>query len=130
MLTSISPVAIVKHRPGFGQTVRPIPGAIVASPVLGDWDPDPDYFFHWFRDSAVVIDALRLLHVDGRIGDEALQHLRDFTRFSLGLNRLDGRAAAAEEGRRARVAPTSCSTCARTMTSRASTAMPSPPRRG
>ncbi len=105
MLTSISPVAIVKHRPGFGQTVRPIPGAIVASPVLGDWDPDPDYFFHWFRDSAVVIDALRLLHVDGRIGDEALQHLRDFTRFSLGLNRLDGRAAAAEEGRRARVAP-------------------------
>ena len=105
MLSSISPVSIVKHRPGFGQTVRPIAGAIVASPVLGGWDPDPDYFFHWFRDSAVVIDALRLLYVDRRVGDEALQHLRDFTRFSLALNRLDGRAVAAVPDRRARVAP-------------------------
>jgi glucoamylase len=105
MLSSISPVAIVKHRPGFGQTVRPIAGAIVASPVLGAYDPDPDYFFHWFRDSAVVIDALRLLYLERRIGDEALQHLRDFTRFSLALNRLDGRAAAAVPDRRARVAP-------------------------
>jgi glucoamylase len=105
MLSSISPVSIVKHRPGFGQTVRPIPGAIVASPVLAAYDPDPDYFFHWFRDSAVVIDALRLLHADRRIGDEALQHLRDFTRFSLACNRLDGRAAAAAPHRRARVAP-------------------------
>lgn len=105
MLSSISPVSTVKHRPGFGQIVRPIAGAIVASPVLGAYDPDPDYFFHWFRDSAVVIDALRLLHVDRRVGDEALQHLRDFTRFSLALNRLDGRAAAAVPDRRARVAP-------------------------
>ena len=105
MLASIAPLSIVKHRPGFGQTVRPIAGAIVASPVLGDWKPDPDYFFHWFRDSAVVIDALRLLHVDGRIGAEALQHLRDFTRFSLALNRLDGRVVAAAPDRRGRVAP-------------------------
>jgi glucoamylase len=105
MLKSIAPVAIVKHRPGFGQTVRPIAGAIVASPVLADWDPDPDYFFHWFRDSAVVIDALRLLHADGRVGERALQHLRDFTRFSLALMRLDGRIDAAEPHRRARVAP-------------------------
>lgn len=105
MCRSISPVAIVKHRPGFGQTVQPVPGAIVASPVLASWDPDPDYFFHWFRDSAVVIDALRLLYLDGRIGPEALQHLRDFTRFSLALAGLDGRIDAAAPGRRARVAP-------------------------
>ncbi|RSZ46184.1 MULTISPECIES: glycoside hydrolase family 15 protein [unclassified Variovorax] len=104
MLSSISPVSIVKHREGFGQTVRPVAGAIVASPVLGNYDPDPDYFFHWFRDSAVVIDALRLLHADRRIGDEALRHLRDFTRFSLALNGLDGRAIAAVQGRRERVA--------------------------
>ncbi|SCK36745.1 glucoamylase [Variovorax sp. HW608] len=105
MLSSISPLSIVKHRLGFAQTIRPIAGAIVASPVLGNYDPDPDYFFHWFRDSAVVIDALRLLYVDRQVGDEALQHLRDFTRFSLALNRLDGRAVAEVEGRRARVAP-------------------------
>lgn len=105
MLASISPVNIVKHRSGFGQTMRPVAGAIVASPVLADWNPDPDYFFHWFRDSAVVIDALRLLHAERRVGDEALQHLRDFTRFSLALMRLDGRIDAAVPDRRERVAP-------------------------
>ena len=105
MLSSISPVPIVKHRPGFGQTIRPVAGAIVASPGLGNYDPDPDYFFHWFRDSAVVIDALRLLYVERRIGAEALQHLRDFIRFSLALNELDGRAIAAVQDRRARVPP-------------------------
>jgi len=105
MLASVSPLAIVKQRPGFGQTVRPIAGAIVASPVLADWKPEPDYFFHWFRDSAVVVDALRLLYRDRLVGDEALQHLRDFTRFSLDLNKLDGRAIAAMPGRRGGVAP-------------------------
>lgn len=105
MLASISPVTLVKHRPGFGQTMRPVAGAIVASPVLADWDPDPDYFFHWFRDSALVIDALRSLHADAIVGDEALQHLRDFVRFSLGLMRLDGRNAAAVPDRMAGVAP-------------------------
>ncbi len=55
MLASVSPVGILKERPGFGQTIRPVRGAIVASPVLADWNPEPDYFFHWFRDSAVVI---------------------------------------------------------------------------
>ena len=105
MLSSISPRTLVKHRPGFGQVVRPIAGAIVASPVLAAYDPDPDYFFHWFRDSAVVIDALRLLHADRRVGDDALHHLRDFTRFSVALSRLDGRAVAAIPDRRARVAP-------------------------
>ena len=107
MLASISPLAIVKHRPGFGQTVRPVAGAIVASPVLADWDPDPDYFFHWFRDSALVIDALRSLYADRLVGMEAgaLHHLRDFTRFSLGLTRLDGRIDAAVPDRHARVSP-------------------------
>ncbi len=105
MLASVSPTSIVKQRAGFGQTVRPVAGAIVASPVLGDYNPDPDYFFHWFRDSAVVIDALRLLHLDGRIGAPALQHLRDFIRFSLALNGLDGRAVVAAQGRKDKVVP-------------------------
>lgn len=100
MLMSVSPVEIVKTRPGFGQTVRPLRGAIVASPVLGAYDPDPDYFFHWFRDSAIVIDALRLLYEGRRIGDEALAHLADFVGFSLSLQDLDGAALAAGHWRR------------------------------
>ena len=95
MLVSVSPVGIIKTRPGFGQTIRPRKGAIVASPVLAAYDPDPDYFFHWFRDSAVVIDALRLLLEDGTVGQEARVLFADFVQFSLALRNLDGRALVA-----------------------------------
>ncbi|MFL6605416.1 MAG: glycoside hydrolase family 15 protein [Steroidobacteraceae bacterium] len=91
MLVSVSPVGIVKTRPGFGHTIRPVEGSIIASPVLADWNPEPDYFFHWFRDSAVVIDAVRLLFEAGELGPQALQHFADFVRFSLSLQGLDGR---------------------------------------
>jgi glucoamylase len=105
MLRSISPVGIVKTRPGFGQTIRPRKGAIVASPVLASYDPDPDYFFHWLRDSAVVVDALRLLYEDGSIGSEALGHVAEFVRFSGNLRLLDGRPLAAMPAWRDAVAP-------------------------
>jgi glucoamylase len=92
MLVSVSPTGLVKSRPGFGHTIRPVRGAIIASPVLADWNPEPDYFFHWFRDSAVVIDAVRLLFEAGDlVGPEALTHFGDFVRFSLDLQGLDGR---------------------------------------
>ncbi len=91
MLRSISPVAIVKHRPGFGQTIVAKRGAIVASPVLAAYDPDPDYFYHWYRDSAVIIDALRLAYLDGAAGTSSLGHLADFVQFSQSLRQLDGR---------------------------------------
>ncbi len=95
MLTSVSACDIVKERPGFGQTVRPIAGSVVASPVLAAYDPDPDYFFHWFRDSAIVIDAVRLLYEAGHLGGEALTHFANFVRFSLSLEDLDGHALVA-----------------------------------
>ena len=104
MLRSVSPVDIVKARPGFGQTVRPRAGAIVASPVRAAYDPDPDYFFHWYRDSAVVIDALRLLFEGGSIGPEALTHFTDFVQFNSALQKLDGRALAASPSWRTNVA--------------------------
>jgi glucoamylase len=105
MLRSISPVGIVKERPGFGQTVRPCKGSIVASPVLASYDPDPDYFFHWYRDSAVIVDALRLLHADGSVGTAAREHLVDFVRFSLALLQVDGRALVTDPRWRSAVAP-------------------------
>ena len=105
MLRSISPVGIVKRRPGFDQTIRPLPGAVIASPVPAAYDPDPDYFFHWYRDSAIIIDALRLLHAAGQIGEQGPRLFDDFVRFSAGLARLDGgRLAAASAQWRARVA--------------------------
>ena len=60
--------------------------------------PDPDYFFHWYRDSAVVIDALRLLLAEGQRRRQAPRHLRR-------LRALQPRARAARwpraRGRRA-----------------------------
>jgi glucoamylase len=88
MLKSISPVTIVKERPRFGQVILPKPGSVVASPVLAAYDPDPDYFFHWYRDSALVMDALRLLRSELSQADMLFQ---DFVRFSLELGALDGR---------------------------------------
>jgi glucoamylase len=93
MMHSVSPVGIVKSRPGFAQSVQPRKGSIVASPVLGSYDPDPDYFFHWIRDAAVVVDALRVLFED--TGDaQFLAHFADFVSFSLSLQELDGRRLA------------------------------------
>ena len=65
MLRAVSATNLVKERPGFGQRVVPRRGSVLASPVPAAYDPDPDYFFHWFRDSAIIIDALRVAEAEG-----------------------------------------------------------------
>ena len=73
--------------------------------MLGAYDPEPDYFFHWYRDSAVVIDALRLLYEDPSIDVDALGHLSDFVHFSISLEELDGRSLISSPRWRRGVAP-------------------------
>ena len=63
---------------------------MLASTALGSWDPDPDYFFHWLRDSALVVDALRHVIAEGAFAGEGLSRFKEFVAFSLSLNRLDG----------------------------------------
>jgi glucoamylase len=63
--------------------------------VPAAYDPDPDYFFHWLRDSALVVDALLVLLGDPAWAAAAREHIRDFVGFSLALNALDGAAATA-----------------------------------
>src|SRR5271165_5657607 len=92
MLRAISATDTIKERPGFGQRVIPRPGSVLASPVLAAYDPDPDYFFHWFRDSAIVIDALRVALTEGLDEGRAIDRLREFVEFSRSLRGLDGRA--------------------------------------
>ncbi|WP_152047377.1 glycoside hydrolase family 15 protein [Aureimonas psammosilenae] len=89
MLRAISATDLVKDRPGFGQTVVPHPGSVLASPVPASYDPDPDYFFHWYRDSAIVIDALRVARIEGLLGDVAEERLAEFVEFTLSLDRMD-----------------------------------------
>jgi glucoamylase len=91
MVRAISATHLIKDRPGFGQRVIPRPGSVVASPVLAAYDPDPDYFFHWFRDSAIVIDAIRVAQAGEFEKRTAVEYLREFVEFSQSLRRLDGR---------------------------------------
>ncbi|RTL79406.1 MAG: glucan 1,4-alpha-glucosidase [Hyphomicrobiales bacterium] len=92
MLRAISATALVKHRPAMRQTIRPVRGSILASPAMAAYDPKPDYFFHWLRDSAIVADALREAIEDALLESSGVEHLVDFVHFSLQLSRLDGPA--------------------------------------
>lgn len=101
----VSATHLVKERPPFRQRIVPQPGSVVASAVMGAYDPDPDYFFHWFRDSALVMDALRILVADGTRPAADAGHIRDYIRFSLGLRGLTGAAVLAQGDPRRGVDP-------------------------
>ncbi|MGD9659410.1 MAG: glycoside hydrolase family 15 protein, partial [Methylocystis sp.] len=90
MLRAVSATGLVKHRPALGQTIRPAHGSIVASPEMAAYDPKPDYFFHWLRDSAIAADALHEAIEDETLGPSEVRHLVDFVAFSLKLCLLDG----------------------------------------
>ena len=91
MLRAVSATNLIKERPGFGQRVVPRPGSVLASPIPAAYDPDPDYFFHWFRDSAIIIDALRVAQAEGFEKQTAVERFREFVDFSQSLRKLDGR---------------------------------------
>jgi glucoamylase len=91
MLRAVSATNVVKERPGFGQRVVPRPGSVLASPIPAAYDPDPDYFFHWFRDSAIIIDALRVARAEGFEKQTTVERLREFVDFHQALRNLDGR---------------------------------------
>jgi glucoamylase len=103
LMRSIS-CSLTKTRPGFAQSVTARAGSVVASPVLAAYDPDPDYFFHWFRDSAIVMDALRLLQAD-RLQPGMHHAFVDYVNFSLSLQDLDGESLVKSSGWRAAAAP-------------------------
>jgi glucoamylase len=105
MSRAISATDLVKDRPGFGQRVIPRPGSVLASPVLAAYDPDPDYFFHWFRDSAIVVDALRVALAEGLVTRTAVDRLREFVDFGQSLRDLDGREFLRRDDFRQRIEP-------------------------
>ena len=94
MERAISATHLRRERTAFGQVVVPARGSVLASPAIADWNPEPDYFFHWVRDAAAVMRAVAELAA--RADDEAqrrrwTRHFEDCVGFSLGLTRLDGR---------------------------------------
>jgi glucoamylase len=105
MSAAISATHLVKERPGFRQKVIPRPGSVVASLVLAAYDPDPDYFFHWFRDSAIVIDALLVALTIGLGGGADIDRFREFVEFSRSLRSLDGEDFLRRSNFRERILP-------------------------
>jgi len=105
MLDAISATHLLMERPGFGQRVTPRPGSVLASPVPAHYDPDPDYFFHWFRDAAIVIDALRIALSWGYTERSVLGRFREFLQFSRSLHSLDGREFLQRSNFRTQVEP-------------------------
>ena len=108
MELAISATHLVRRRDAFGQVVAPVRGSVLASPVIANWDPEPDYFFHWLRDSAIVMRAVAGLMEDAETGAERARWrgaFEDFVRFSLALSRLDGAALVAHDDYRQRTSP-------------------------
>ena len=93
MESAISATQLIRRRDAFGQIVTPAKGSVLASPVIADWNPEPDYFFHWLRDSAIVMRVVAGLMQDASSDAERarwLGHFEDFVGFSLALSELDG----------------------------------------
>ena len=91
MENAISATHLTRRREAFGQSVTPARGSVLASPVVADWNPQPDYFFHWLRDSAIVMRAVAELMEDAADAAERgrwQRHFEDFVRFSLTLGLL------------------------------------------
>lgn len=73
----------------FEQIIIPRPGAVVAAPAASP--PEPDYFFHWVRDSAVVMRELADLDAAraAPLPEDLQRRLADFAAFSRQLQSSD-----------------------------------------
>ncbi len=68
---------------------------MLAAPGAGQGEPD--YFFHWLRDAAVVVRALLVLDRQGRLPAAARARFVEAVGFDGALQRLDGEEAVAAE---------------------------------
>ena len=103
MEQAISATQLVRRREAFGQIVVPAKGSVLASPAIANWNPEPDYFFHWLRDSAIVMRRVAELMGDAQSGTERQRwrrHFEDFVRFSLMLCGAPARSSQWEMTRR------------------------------
>src|SRR5579864_4219412 len=89
---AISATHLCRRRERFGQVITPAVGSVLASPMFADWDPQPDYFFHWIRDAALVMRTVaELMEGASHAAERARwqRHFDDFVRFSLKLTAPD-----------------------------------------
>ena len=102
MAKRVSATAIVKHRAGFSHSIHPAPGSVLAAIGSADDESEPDYFFHWLRDSAAVLDAALVLIGEGMDAEGWKRRFADFVAFSLALSGISGARFLAEHADRER----------------------------
>ena len=102
MAESVSATWLIKYRAGFGQSIRPAAGSVIAAVGSANDESEPDYFFHWLRDSAHVMDAGLVLIGEDIAAEAWKQHFADFVRFSLVLSQISGPRFLAEHPDRER----------------------------
>jgi glucoamylase len=90
MAEAVSATHLIKRRAVFGQTIQPAKGSVLAAFASAYTETEPDYFFHWLRDSAAVMDAGLLLTRWGIEADAWKTRLADFVGFSLATTKLSG----------------------------------------
>src|SRR5690349_21213017 len=98
MERAISATHLRRVRAPFGQDIVPARGSVLASPAIADWNPEPDYFFHWVRDSAIVMSVVADSMADAADSRERARWARyfeEFVTFSLRLTELEGESAVA-----------------------------------
>lgn len=89
---AVSATGLSRHRAGFGWTVVPAPGSILASTRVASWDPEPDYFHHWTRDAAIALAAIpAAMAAEPEAAAFWRQAVVDHIRFSLAISDPDRR---------------------------------------
>lgn len=82
-----SATGLERFREGFGWRVRPARGSVLASCRIAAWDPEPDYFHHWIRDSAIVLRAVPLaMAADPQAAPFWRGFVADFIVFALAIS--------------------------------------------
>lgn len=90
MRGACSATGLMRARAGFGWRVQPAAGSVLASKRAANWDPEPDYFYHWVRDSAIVLRAVpRAIAADPGARAFWMGFIADFVGFSLAISDPD-----------------------------------------
>jgi len=90
MALAVSATSLVMHRRGFGHTIRPVRGSVLAAIGSSLSEEEPDYFFHWLRDSAAIMDAALVLVRNGIDAEVWRRRFAEFVAFSLDLRQIGG----------------------------------------
>lgn len=90
LLAAVSAVGLSRPGPRLGETMVPARGSVLAAPQPVPGPDEPDYFFHWLRDSAIVVRALLALYRQGRLPADAHGLFADWVGFERRTGRNDG----------------------------------------